>query len=229
MSSFSVMRLGKCNYIFMKFAYVALSYTWEICGPTLYILQTYEFTNIIVDALKHVFSGDQRDTVMSDSGDSTITYTKVSSPFEDLSDIGSPGLDGLPIMPQDPYAYVEAALQAPPSPDYVPSPEQPPSPAYVPEFVPEHVYLEFMPPKDNVLLAEVKPLPAAVSSIVDSAGYIPESDPEEDDEDPEEDPVDYPIDREEDDEDEKDSFEDDVMMRRRMGTRIKRRRRSTQL
>nr|GEW85524.1 putative reverse transcriptase domain-containing protein [Tanacetum cinerariifolium] len=57
---------------------------------------------------------------MSDSKDSTVTYTKVSSPFEDLSDIASPGVDGLRMMPQDPYDYVEAALQAPLSPDYVP-------------------------------------------------------------------------------------------------------------
>ncbi|GKB13607.1 hypothetical protein Tco_0847530 [Tanacetum coccineum] len=43
----------------------------------------------------------------------------VSSPFENLSDIGSPGVDGLPKMPKDPNAYVVAAFQAPPSPDYV--------------------------------------------------------------------------------------------------------------
>ncbi|GJR43491.1 putative reverse transcriptase domain-containing protein [Tanacetum coccineum] len=45
-------------------------------------------------------------TVMSDSKDSTVTYTEVSSPFKDLSDIGSPGV-------------------APPLPDYVPGPEEP--------------------------------------------------------------------------------------------------------
>ncbi|GKF77221.1 hypothetical protein Tco_0229691, partial [Tanacetum coccineum] len=33
-------------------------------------------------------------TVMSDSKDFTVTYTAVSSPFEDGSDIGSPGVDG---------------------------------------------------------------------------------------------------------------------------------------
>ncbi|GJZ36787.1 hypothetical protein Tco_0582978, partial [Tanacetum coccineum] len=42
-----------------------------------------------------------------DSEDSTVTYTAVSSPFEDRSDIGSPGVDGPPIMPEDPYAYIE--------------------------------------------------------------------------------------------------------------------------
>nr|GEY00481.1 hypothetical protein [Tanacetum cinerariifolium] len=91
---------------------------------------------------------------MSDSEDSMITYTKVSSLFEDLSDIRSPRVDGLPMMPQDPYAYVETALQATSSPDFVPGPEHLPSPAYVPEFVSELVYPEFMPPDDDVLPAE---------------------------------------------------------------------------
>ncbi|GJX47224.1 putative reverse transcriptase domain-containing protein [Tanacetum coccineum] len=45
------------------------------------------------------------DTVMSDSEDSTVTYTLISSPFAELSDIGSPGVDEPPIMPDDPYAY----------------------------------------------------------------------------------------------------------------------------
>nr|GFA78845.1 hypothetical protein [Tanacetum cinerariifolium] len=60
-----------------------------------------------------------------------VTYMEVSSPFEDFSDIGSSRVDGLPMMTQDPYAYVEAALQASPSLDYVPGPEHPPLPAYV--------------------------------------------------------------------------------------------------
>ncbi|GJU61551.1 hypothetical protein Tco_1243386 [Tanacetum coccineum] len=57
---------------------------------------------------------------MSYSEDSTVTYTEVSSPFVDLSDIRSSRVDGRPVMPEDPYAYVVAAFQAPPSPDYVP-------------------------------------------------------------------------------------------------------------
>ncbi|GJX35497.1 hypothetical protein Tco_0247054 [Tanacetum coccineum] len=66
-------------------------------------------------------------SVMSDSDESGVTYTEVSSPFEGLSDIGSPRADDheyleLPWMPEDPY--MEAALQAPPSPDYVPGPEE---------------------------------------------------------------------------------------------------------
>nr|GEU64546.1 hypothetical protein [Tanacetum cinerariifolium] len=53
------------------------------------------------------------------SKDSIVTYTAVSSPFGGLSDIGSPEVDGPPMMPEDPYAYVVAAFQASPSPDYV--------------------------------------------------------------------------------------------------------------
>ncbi|GJZ34676.1 hypothetical protein Tco_0580493, partial [Tanacetum coccineum] len=60
---------------------------------------------------------------MSDSDESGVTHTEISSPYEDLSDIGSPRADDHefpepPYMLEDPYA--EAALQAPPSPDYVP-------------------------------------------------------------------------------------------------------------
>nr|GFD53103.1 hypothetical protein [Tanacetum cinerariifolium] len=63
----------------------------------------------------------------------------ISSPFEELSDIGSPRADDnehlmLPKMLEDPY--VKVALQEPPSPDYIPGPEEPeqapPSPDYVP-------------------------------------------------------------------------------------------------
>nr|GEW00604.1 hypothetical protein [Tanacetum cinerariifolium] len=96
---------------------------------------------------------------MSDSKDSTITYTVVSSPFGGLSDIGSPRVDGPLVMPEDPYAYVVVAFQALPSPDYVLGPEYPPSP----EFVLESVYPEFMPAEDDILLAEEQPLPAAAS------------------------------------------------------------------
>ncbi|GKB10801.1 hypothetical protein Tco_0844724, partial [Tanacetum coccineum] len=64
------------------------------------------------------------DITMSDSEDSTVTYTQVSSPFEDSSDVGSPGVDGPPMMPEDPYTYIAAAHQAPPLPDYMPGPEE---------------------------------------------------------------------------------------------------------
>nr|GEY71564.1 hypothetical protein [Tanacetum cinerariifolium] len=130
---------------------------------------------------------------MSDSEDYTVTYTTVSSPYEGRSG------DALP------------------PPNYVPGPEEPeqapPSPVYIP-YVPEPVYPEYMPPEDDVFLAEEQPLPAAASPTADSPGYIPESDPnedpeEDDDEDPEEDPDDYPADHD-DEEDEEEPSGDDV-------------------
>ncbi|GJR49917.1 hypothetical protein Tco_1400438 [Tanacetum coccineum] len=135
-----------------------------------------------------------------------VTYTEVSSPFKDLSDIGSPGVDGLHMMPEDPYAYVVASFQAPPSPDYVPGPEEPEQAPPSPEFVPEPVYLEFMPPEDEVFLAEEQPLRAAVSPTTDSPGYIADSDLEED---LEEDPTDYPAYGGNDDDDDDESSDDD--------------------
>nr|GEW15132.1 hypothetical protein [Tanacetum cinerariifolium] len=95
---------------------------------------------------------------MSDSEDSTIAYTAVSSPFRGLLDIGSLGVDGPPMMPEDPYPRV-----------YVPGPEHLPSPVYVPEFVPELVYPEFMPVEDDILPAEEEPLPTAASHTIESS------------------------------------------------------------
>ncbi|GKC80125.1 hypothetical protein Tco_1130899 [Tanacetum coccineum] len=140
---------------------------------------------------------------MSDSEGSTVTYTVVSSPFGGLLDIGSLGVDGLPMMLEDPY--MEAALQAPPSPNYVSGPEYPP----LPEFVHELVYPEFMPPEDEVFPAEEQPLHAAVSPTVDSPGYIVDSDPEEDEEDPEKDPINYLTDGGDDDNNDDESSDDD--------------------
>ncbi|GJV42860.1 putative reverse transcriptase domain-containing protein [Tanacetum coccineum] len=127
---------------------------------------------------------------MSDSKHSTVTYTSVSFPVEDDSDIGSPGVNGPPIMPEDPYAYIIAAYQVLPSPDYIPGPEE-----------------------DEILPAKEQPLPATASPTADSLGYVLESDleeePEEDDEDLEEDPADYPANRDDDDDDDDDDEDED--------------------
>ncbi|GJX37248.1 hypothetical protein Tco_0250551 [Tanacetum coccineum] len=117
-------------------------------------------------------------------------------------------------MPDDPYAYIVAAFQAPPSPDYVPRPEKSQAPLPL-DFVSEPIYPEFIPPDDEVLPAEEQPLPAAASPTDQSPGYILESDPEEDpkkdDKDPEEDPADYPADKDDDDkEEEEEPSEDDA-------------------
>nr|GEY56356.1 hypothetical protein [Tanacetum cinerariifolium] len=118
--------------------------------------------------------------------------------------------DGLLMHPPSPD-YVPGP-EHPPSLDYVPGPEYPPSPVYVP-YVLEPAYPEFMPPEDDVFLAEEQTMPAAVSPTANSLGYITESDlegdPKENNEDPKEDPADYPTDKD-DDEEEEESSRDDV-------------------
>ncbi|GKB25287.1 hypothetical protein Tco_0864688 [Tanacetum coccineum] len=113
---------------------------------------------------------------MSDSENSTVTYTVVSSPFEDW--------------------FHHHLLHTGPEEPAVTSPD----------FVPEPMYPEYIPQEDGILPAEEQPLPAAASPTANSPGYVPKSDLEEelaeDDEDPEEDPADYPADREDDDDDE---------------------------
>ncbi|GJR16708.1 hypothetical protein Tco_0965235 [Tanacetum coccineum] len=150
---------------------------------------------------------------MSDSEHSTVTYTSVS---EDDSDIGSPGVDGPPIMPEDPYAYIMSAYEVPPSPDYIPGPEVPPSPDYIPgpEVPPSPDYIpgpEVPPSPDYIPGPEVPPSPDYIPGPEEPQSpplpdFVPESDPEEepkeDNEDPEEDPADYPVDMDNDDDDE---------------------------
>nr|GFA35815.1 hypothetical protein [Tanacetum cinerariifolium] len=126
---------------------------------------------------------------MSDLDESGVTYIDISSPFDELSDIGSPRADDhehfeLPEMLEDPYA--------PPSPDYVPGPE--------------HV--------DDEIVTEDQPYAEDALPIAQSPEYVLESDfeahPEDDDdEDLEEDPVDYLVDGGDDGNDEEESSEDD--------------------
>nr|GFB87871.1 hypothetical protein [Tanacetum cinerariifolium] len=148
---------------------------------------------------------------MSDSDESGVTYTDISSPFKELSDIGSPRADDhehlmLPEMLEDPF--VEVTLQARPSLDYIhgaEEPEQaPPSPDYF--LGPEHA--------DDKIVAEDQPYAEDASHIAQSPKYVPESDfearPEDDDdEDPEEDPVDYLADGGDDGDNEEESSKDD--------------------
>nr|GFC32207.1 hypothetical protein [Tanacetum cinerariifolium] len=115
----------------------------------------------------------------------------VSSPFEELSDIGSPRADDhehleLPGIKEDPY------VEAPPSPDYVPGPEH----------------------ADDEIVLEDQPYAEDASPIAQSPEYVPESDLEahpedDDDEDPEEDPVDYSANGGDDGDDKEGSSEDD--------------------
>ncbi|GJX96703.1 hypothetical protein Tco_0352501 [Tanacetum coccineum] len=118
----------------------------------------------------HIISTNGINSVISDSDESEVTYKEVSSPFEDLSDMGSPRTDDheyleLPGIPEDPYA--------PPLPNYVPGPE--------------HTDAEIV--TEDQLGAE------DASPTAQSPDYVPESDPEadpeeDDDEDPEEDHAD---------------------------------------
>nr|GEV37281.1 putative reverse transcriptase domain, ribonuclease H-like domain, aspartic peptidase domain protein [Tanacetum cinerariifolium] len=139
---------------------------------------------------------------MSDSEHSSVTYTSVSSPVPLLPDYvpGPKEPEQAPLSPNY-VAGIEEPEQAPLSPNYVPGPEEPEqaplSPVYLP-YVPELVYPEYMPPEDDVFLAEDQSLPIAATPIADSPGYILEfdlnGDPEEDEEeDPEEDPIDSTV------------------------------------
>nr|GEY45829.1 hypothetical protein [Tanacetum cinerariifolium] len=124
------------------------------------------------------------------------------------------GYDGLPML-----------SVAPPSPDYIPGPEEPqipPAPQDEDEhepmfiqphdldFMPELIYPEYIPLEDeHILPAKEQPLPPAVSPTAESPGYVVESDPEEDPEEYEEDeaedgPVDYPMDGRDDGDDDDD-------------------------
>nr|GFA28569.1 hypothetical protein [Tanacetum cinerariifolium] len=143
---------------------------------------------------------------MLDSEHSLVTYTSVSSPFEDYSDIRSPEVNR-PLSPDyvpSPKEPEQAPLsldyvpgpkepeQAPLSPDYVPGPEEPeqapPSPIYLP-YVPKSVYPEYMPFEDDVFPVEEQSLLVAATPTADSTRYILEFDPNGDpEEDEEEDP-----------------------------------------
>ncbi|GKE91945.1 hypothetical protein Tco_1573040 [Tanacetum coccineum] len=127
---------------------------------------------------------------MSDSEDSTITYTTVSSPFGGMSDIGSPRVDGLPMMLEDPYVYVVAAFQAPQSPNYVPGPEEPEQAPLSQEFVPKPVYPGLC--HRRMMYSQLR-----------------NTDPEEDEEDHEENLIDYLADGGDDDDDDDESSDDD--------------------
>ncbi|GJS77371.1 hypothetical protein Tco_0727252 [Tanacetum coccineum] len=150
-----------------------------------------------------------REPVIMSSATSAVTYTSVytdSEPGrafwgaddEEVSEGGIPrvivlGYDGLPIQPV-----------APPSPDYIPSPEDPQTPP-----VPQDE-------DENKFLAEEQPLPPVDSPTAESPGHVTESDPKEDleeydDDETKDGSVDYPIDGGDDgDDDDGDSSRDDA-------------------
>ncbi|GJS42591.1 hypothetical protein Tco_0567634 [Tanacetum coccineum] len=137
---------------------------------------------------------------MSDSEHSTITYTSVSIPVEDDSDMGSPGVDG------------------PPSP-IRPGPLEPGAGTTLTCLftlctgaVHPGVYTTRV--NDDVFPAEESRCLPPTSPTADSPGLFPESDPErdpeeDDEEDHEEDPADYPADKRDDDDDDDDDDEEE--------------------
>ncbi|GKB54428.1 putative reverse transcriptase domain-containing protein [Tanacetum coccineum] len=179
------------------------------------------------------FSEDLFYQVVMSSASSAVTYTSVytdSEPGwvfwgadEEISDGGSPrvivyGYDGLPMQPV-----------APPSPDYIPGPEDPHTPPipqdedereamfiqpHDPDYVPEPIYPDYIPLEDeHVFPVEEQPLPPVDSPTVESPGYVTKSDPEEDPEEYEDDetedgPIDYPMDRGDDGDDDDADDED---------------------
>nr|GFA57344.1 hypothetical protein [Tanacetum cinerariifolium] len=141
-----------------------------------------------------------RDVPVLSLASSAVTYTSVYTDSEPgrvfwgaedkLSDGGSLrvivyGYNGLPMLPV-----------APPSPCYIPGPEEPQTPPapqdedehepmfiqpHDPDFVPEPIYPEYIPLKDeHILLVEEQPLPPVVSPTFESPEYVAESDPKED-------------------------------------------------
>ncbi|GJY49066.1 putative reverse transcriptase domain-containing protein [Tanacetum coccineum] len=145
--------------------------------------------------------------VIMSSATSAVTYTSVytdSKPgrafwgadVEEVSEGGIPrvivlGYDGLSIQPV-----------APPSPDYIPGPEDPQTPP--------------VPQDEDELSTEEQPIFHVDSSTAESPGYVTESDPEEDpveyeDDETEDGPVDYPMDGGDNgDDDDGDSSGDDA-------------------
>ncbi|GKF48041.1 hypothetical protein Tco_0141292 [Tanacetum coccineum] len=148
------------------------------------------------------------------STSSAVTYTSVytdSEPGrvfwgadEEISDGGIPrvivyGYDRLPMQP-DEHERKRMFTHA-----------------HDPGYVPEPMYPEYIPLRDeHVFLAEEQPLPPVDSPTAESPGYVVESDPEEDPEEYEDDetedgPVDYSMDEGDDgDDDDGDSSRDDA-------------------
>ncbi|GKA64336.1 hypothetical protein Tco_0763942, partial [Tanacetum coccineum] len=140
----------------------------------------------------------------SDEASSEVTYTSISRDYEEPSNVGSPGVivymyDGLPMHPVDP-----------PSPDYMPGPEEPEQAPLLSDYVSGPEYPEYLAPSDEEVPVEDQPYVVVDSPIAISLGYIADSDPNEDSKDG---LVDYPADGggddDDDDDDDDDSFDDD--------------------
>ncbi|GJU13789.1 putative reverse transcriptase domain-containing protein [Tanacetum coccineum] len=135
--------------------------------------------------------GDSCLYVSSDEASSGVTYTSISSDYEEPSYAGSP------------------RVVAPLSPDYVLGPEELEQASLLPDYVPGPEYPEYLAPSDDEIPVEDQPHAADTLPIALAPGYIVDSDLEEDPKDESEDvPTDCPADGGDDDDDE--SFGDDA-------------------
>nr|GEU55868.1 hypothetical protein [Tanacetum cinerariifolium] len=127
----------------------------------------------------------------SNEASSRVTYTSISSDYEEPPDVRSPrivvyGYDGLPMHPVDP-----------PSPDYVPSPKEPEQAPLSSDYMPGPEYPEYLALYDEEVPIKDQPYAVADSPIALSSGYLVESDPKENSKDESEDgPMDCPADGE---------------------------------
>ncbi|GJQ99840.1 hypothetical protein Tco_0522825 [Tanacetum coccineum] len=117
-----------------------------------------------------------------------VTYTSISSDYEEPSDTGSPGVivygyDGLPMHPVDP-----------PSPDYVSGPEEPEQAPPSLDYVLGLEYPEYLAPSDAEIPVDYQTHAADASPTALSPSNIADSNPEDESEDG---PMDYPTDGEE--------------------------------
>ncbi|GKD34861.1 hypothetical protein Tco_1250370, partial [Tanacetum coccineum] len=154
------------------------------------------------------------------SATSAVTYTSVYTDSEpgrafwgaDDEEVSEGGISRVIILGYDGLLIQPVA---PPSPDYIPGPEDPHTPPVPqdederepmfiqtrdPDYVPEPIYPEYIPLKDeHEFSAEEQPILPVDSPTAESPGYVTESDPEEDPEEYEDDEtedgsVDYPMD-----------------------------------
>ncbi|GJX84710.1 putative reverse transcriptase domain-containing protein [Tanacetum coccineum] len=138
----------------------------------------------------------------SDEASSGVTYTSISSYYEEPSDVGSPGVivygyDGLPMHPVDPS-----------SPDYMPGSEEPEQASLSPDYMPGPEYPEYLALSEEEVPVVDQSYAVAESPIALSPGYITDSDLEEDLEDePEDGPTDYPTDGGDDDDDDSSGYD----------------------
>ncbi|GJT00517.1 hypothetical protein Tco_0821686 [Tanacetum coccineum] len=171
------------------------------------------------------------------SASSAVTYTSVYTDSEpgivfwgaDDEEISEGGILRVIV-----YGYDRLSIQlvSPPSPDYIPGPENPQTPpvpqdkderepmfiqAHDPDYVPEPIYPKYIPLEDeHEFPAEEQPLPLVDSPTAELPGYVTDSDPGEDPEEYEDDetkdgPVDYPMNGGDDgDDDDGNSSRDDA-------------------